>query len=73
LNLKIKADKESYEFYYSVNGEELKSIGKMASKFLSCELAGKCFTGVLCGLYAQCSNKTASKAIIEEFETGDIN
>ncbi len=60
LRLVIEADKEAYHFYYAVGKEKLQYAGKASTRFLSCELAGKCFTGTVIGVYALCSQDTTA-------------
>ena len=62
VGIKIKASKEFYEFYYSVNGSDFRFAVKASTRFLSCELAGKCFTGVVTGIYAQSESNTGAEA-----------
>lgn len=56
LQLKITSDGLYYYFYYTIpeNAEIL--AAKLSVRFLSCELAGKCFTGALVGCFAECGN-----------------
>lgn len=65
LRLKVKTDKEYYSFYYSA-GTEYQMACKASTRFLSCEIAGKCFTGTVIGLYAACAKKT--DAVLEVME-----
>ncbi|MBQ9765383.1 MAG: glycoside hydrolase family 43 protein [Lachnospiraceae bacterium] len=67
VKLVIEASKDEYRFYYSVGEEELRYAGSAATRFLSCELAGKCFTGTLMGLYAQCDEQTKAEAMFYGF------
>lgn len=62
INIKIQADKEKYTFSYSINESPFKTIATASTRFLCCEVAGKCFTGTLFGMYAQCDNQTTSVA-----------
>lgn len=61
--LNIRADKEFYTFSYSVGNHPLKEICKASTRFLSCELAGKCFTGTVIGLYTL--SAAATEAVME--------
>lgn len=51
LRLKVQSDKEFYTFCYSIGEMPFKEICKASTRFLSCEVAGKCFTGTVIGLY----------------------
>ena len=67
INFKIETYKENYKFYYSINNGEYECMGEF--EVFARENAGKCFTGTLIGIYAQCSTKTNSQAEIYSFET----
>lgn len=53
INLKITSDGLDYYFYYQYNGNEELLAQKGSCRLLSCELAGKCFTGALIGFFAE--------------------
>lgn len=53
LKLRITSDGSRYYFAYEEQGS-WKCVGQTLTKFLSCELAGKCFTGTLIGMFAEC-------------------
>ncbi len=63
VNIKVKANKEFYEFYYALNNEPYQLACKASTRFLSCEIAGKCFTGTVMGVYAVAFHRT--NAIME--------
>lgn len=50
--LHIEADRLQYRFYYGYDKNEKRYLGSASARFLSCELAGRCFTGTFVGLYA---------------------
>ncbi|MCM1182128.1 MAG: hypothetical protein NC337_02000 [Roseburia sp.] len=52
LTFKLTTDGRSYYFYYTENAEET-YVGSVSARFLSTQLAGKCFTGVLTGFFAE--------------------
>lgn len=58
LKFRIIGDNDVYKFYYGLNGEEAKYLCSAKTKFITCSLAGKSFTGTLIGLYAQSDEKT---------------
>ncbi len=77
LRLVIEADKTAYHFYYSVGEEGLQPAGTASTRFLSCELAGKCFTGTVIGIYtlsaenrlpARYDLDTGTAAVTAEFD-----
>ncbi len=73
VHIKIKADRLNYEFYYAINEGSMHFAGKASTRFLSCELAGKCFTGALIGIYAQMRKATDAEAryyCFRQFRTG---
>ncbi len=65
MNFKIELYKDRYKFYCSINGKEY-NLGEF--KTSEKEEAGKSFTGVLMGMYAQCNEKTNAQAEIYSFE-----
>ena len=67
IRMKIQSDKEKYSFYFGVGEEDLQLIGTGSTRFLCCELAGKCFTGTVWGMYAVCSEKTHAEMIIDSW------
>lgn len=67
VSFKIRAEREKYHFYYAREEQEYMTAGSVATRFLSCEIAGKCFTGVLTGVYAQCEEDTTAVAKIMRF------
>lgn len=67
INIKIQSDKEKYTFFSSVGENPLKPIATASTRFLCCEVAGKCFTGTLFGMYAQCDRKTTAVAQFNNF------
>ena len=68
IDFKIEAQRDKYTFYYALDGGEYIFAESAATRFLSCELAGKCFTGTLVGVYAQCEGETEARAEVQEFE-----
>lgn len=42
-------------------------IGTGSTRFLCCELAGKCFTGTVWGIYTACQQKTGTEVSIREW------
>ncbi len=67
LRLVIEADEKAYHFYYALEDEPVQYGGTASTRFLSCELAGKCFTGTVIGIYALCSQGTKTVAEFDEF------
>ena len=47
----MAADREKYVFTCRVGGETFR-IGRASTRFVATELAGRCFTGTVIGLYA---------------------
>lgn len=62
LTMEIRSTKEGYVFF--CNGERLAAA---SGKFISTDLAGKCFTGTLLGIYAQCRRDTEARARFYSF------
>ena len=63
LTLRIRADKEFYSFEASVNGGPFRELCRASTRFLACEVAGRCFTGVVTGAYAFAGGP--SRAVME--------
>lgn len=62
LALEIQSTKEGYRFF--CNGEH---VATASGRFISTDLAGKCFTGTLLGVYAQCEESTEARAEVYSF------
>ena len=68
LRLIIEADALEYRFYYEQDEEEITHfVGRASTRFLSCEIAGKCFTGTVIGLYALCEEPSSAEAVFDNF------
>lgn len=70
ISMRIEADKRKYDFYYSVDGGEYVLAGSV--NVLTVADAGKCFTGSLIGLFAQCSSDTEAEAEICSFCVAEV-
>ena len=61
IRLQVKANGDSYEFSYALNGTDFQNLGgSVSGDILSTNVAGG-FTGALVGLYATASNDTQIK------------
>lgn len=67
MHMRIKSDKEKYTFYFGSGKEGLEEIGTGSTRFLCCEMAGKCFTGTVWGIYTACQQKTGAEVSIREW------
>lgn len=67
IHLSLCTDKEFYYFYYSINHQPLTFACKASTRFLSCEIVGKCFTGTILGIYAICHSSTKALAKFDNF------
>lgn len=67
IRLIVRAAREQYAFYYAWQGQEPRLAATASTRFLCCELAGKCFTGTLAGLYAQAETETTAAAVFYDF------
>ena len=67
LKFKIKSDTKKYEFYYAANGGEYISAGTVSAKFITTDIAERCFTGAVVGVYAQADTRTTATAKITRF------
>lgn len=70
LHLQMRADKEYYSFYYGVGDEALKFAARASTRFLSCEVAGRSFTGTVVGVYAFSEGETEAVMEVDEFKIG---
>lgn len=64
IKFKIVSDKENYYFYYHVDDREVLA-SKIPTRFFSCEIAGKCFTGALIGLFAELEKAEGDEVLNE--------
>lgn len=67
LSIRIQTGKEKDSFWFQEEGKEWEVIGPVSNRFLSCEVSGRCFTGMIIGLYAWAKEKTDSEVCITEF------
>lgn len=67
LHMKISSNKEQYSFYFGEGEEPLQLIGTGSTRFLCCELAGKCFTGTVWGMYTACQQETDAEMVIDSW------
>lgn len=72
LRMRIRADREKYSFYFGLSGAELQMAGTASTRFLCCELAGKCFTGTVWGLYAAGQRETAAELSVDSWSMKGI-
>ena len=56
--------KQRCEFLYSVNDGEFIYAGAASTKFITTDIAERCFTETVIGVYAQSEENTEAKAII---------
>jgi len=67
VQLRMTADREKYIFYYKCDGE-YRLLGAASTRFLAVEIAGKCFTGTVIGLYAASPDDTGAAMKVSVFE-----
>ncbi len=70
LRMRIAADKEYYYFHCAVNDGEFHPLCKASTRFLSCEVAGRCFTGTVMGVYAMGTG--SHPAVFKYFRMDDV-
>ncbi len=66
VHLRMTGDREKYVFEYEQDGQYRK-LGQASTRFLSVEIAGKCFTGTVIGLYAACKTSTGAQMRVTSF------
>ena len=69
LYLRIQAEREFYHFFYSANGEDWQRAAKASTRFLACEVSGRCFTGTVMGLYTASERETKAVMRVWSFES----
>jgi xylan 1,4-beta-xylosidase len=69
LRIKVKSDKEFYTFSYSIVGKAFQQVCSASTRFLSCEVASKCFTGTVIGLYAVSADETDAVMEVMDFSS----
>ena len=67
LRLRIQGEKEYYHFSYSIDGKDYLEAAKASTRFLACEVSGRCFTGTVLGLYAASDDKTEAVMRVRDF------
>lgn len=67
LHLKIRCDKEKYHFSYSVDGTACSEAAEASTRFLACEVSGRCFTGTVIGLYTASDHETGAVMRVKDF------
>jgi alpha-N-arabinofuranosidase len=65
--LRITSDKDFYYMQASSDGNNFTTLAKMEYRFLSTETIGG-FTGVMLGLFTQCSQETSGYVDIDWFD-----
>ncbi len=70
IKFKIKSSTEKYEFYYAAYNGEYISAGNAPAKFITTDIADRCFTGAVIGAYVQSDMKTTAAAKITRFAVG---
>ena len=66
VRLRMVSDKEKYSFYYEADGA-YRLLGHASTRFLAVEIAGKCFTGTVVGLYAASREDTGAAMRVTAF------
>lgn len=67
LYLSVRGEKEYYYFNYSLDGESFYEAAKASTRFLACEVSGRCFTGTVTGLHAACCRETKAVMKVRRF------
>lgn len=67
IRMEVRADKEKYSFYFSVGDTPYEYAGSGSTRFLCVEIAGKCFTGTVMGLYTCCEQETEAVLQVREW------
>lgn len=67
LRIRIEGEKEQYHFYYALGQEPFILAVSASTRFLSCEVAGRCFTGTVMGIYGLAEKPTNACAKFGRF------
>ena len=67
VSLRMKASREAYVFEYADENGVYRLLGEANTRFLAVEIAGKCFTGTVIGLYAACKEATGAQMRVTAF------
>lgn len=67
LYFRVQGEKEYYRFSYSTDGREYLEVARASTRFLACEVSGRCFTGTVLGLYAASADKTGAVMQVRDF------
>ena len=68
LKFRVDADRQKYRFMYSVNGDEYINAGEASAKFLTTDVADRCFTGTVIGVYTEAENETTAEAVVFSYK-----
>lgn len=63
----LQASKPAFDFSYSIENGQLIHAARASTRFLACEVARRCFTGVVFGVYATCDAPTDTRAVLTDF------
>ena len=64
LRFVIVSSAGKYELLYSVNGGEYIKAAEVTAKYLTTDVADRCFTGTVIGVYVESENKTDAEAFV---------
>lgn len=67
IKMKTETDGEKYYFSYSCGGDFI-NVGSGSVKFLSTNIAKKCFTGNIVGIFAECDTGTSAQMVVHNFK-----
>jgi xylan 1,4-beta-xylosidase len=67
VTLIVVSDKEKYVFSFRDETGAETVLGQVSTRFLAIEIAGRCFTGTVWGLYAACAKPTAAHMTVNRF------
>lgn len=66
VRLRMVSAREKYSFFYGLEGA-YHLLGEASTRFLAVEIAGKCFTGTVIGLYATSRENTGAAMQVTAF------
>ena len=67
VRLRLSASRERFVFDCAGEDGVWRSVGQVSTRFVATELAGRCFTGIVAGLYAACAAPTPARMQVHSF------
>ena len=69
LIFRIVSSEGKYGFLYSINGSEYIKAAAVTAKYLTTDVADRCFTGTVIGVYAESDSEAAAETDVYSFKS----